>query len=181
MDLSPEKLIPPYWINMGATAISTLDGADLMLHAPPGSLLENVLHALKWSTLCWAVTTWWIPSIVILNVWRYSYKRFPIAYDVQHWSMVFPPRDVCSMFISVRECFEADSPYTNLTIFRISPSGSMDYNVHGDGERIYSKIVLTIRIANTGKTLNAPFCFNYERIVGAQYLLCELSIIAFVE
>jgi len=46
----------------------------------------------------------------------------------------------------------------------------MDYNVHGDGERIYSKIVLIIRIVNTGKTLNAQFCFKFERIVGAQYL-----------
>jgi len=91
LDLPPEELIPPYWINMGAAAISTLAGADLMLHAQPGSLLENVLPALRWSTLlCWAVTTWWIPLIVILNVWRYSYKRFPIAYNVQHWSMVFP-------------------------------------------------------------------------------------------
>ena len=91
LDLPPEKLIPPYWINMGAAAISTLAGADLILHAGPGSMLENVLPALRWSTLlCWAVTTWWIPLIVILNVWRYIYKRFPIAYDVQHWSMVFP-------------------------------------------------------------------------------------------
>lgn len=91
LDLPPEKLIPPYWINMGAAAISTLAGADLLLHTRPGSLLENVLPSLRWSTLlCWAVTTWWIPLIVILNVWRYSYKRFPIAYDVQHWSMVFP-------------------------------------------------------------------------------------------
>lgn len=89
--LPPEKFIPPYWINMGAAAIGTLAGADLMLHAGPGSLLENVLPALRWSTLlCWAVTTWWIPLVVILNVWRYGYKRFPIAYDVQHWSMVFP-------------------------------------------------------------------------------------------
>lgn len=91
LNLPPEKLIPPYWINMGAAAISTLAGADLILHAGPEGLLENVLPALKWSTLmCWAVTTWWIPLIVILNVWRYGYRRFPIAYDVQYWSMVFP-------------------------------------------------------------------------------------------
>ncbi len=91
LDLPPEKLIPPYWINMGAAAISTLAGADLMLHAEPGSLLENILPALKWSTLlCWAVTTWWIPLIIILNVWRYAFKHVPLVYDVQHWSMVFP-------------------------------------------------------------------------------------------
>ncbi len=40
--------------------------------------------------MLWAVTTWWIPLIAILNVWRYAYKRLPVRYDVQHWSMVFP-------------------------------------------------------------------------------------------
>jgi len=44
-----------------------------------------------WTTVVlWTVTTWWIPLMVMLNVWRYGYKRFPLTYDVGHWSMVFP-------------------------------------------------------------------------------------------
>jgi tellurite resistance protein TehA-like permease len=89
--LPPEKLTPPYWINMGASAISTLAGAELILQAGHGSMVPEILPALKWTTLLlWAMTTWWIPLMAILNVWRYGYKRFPIAYDVEHWSMVFP-------------------------------------------------------------------------------------------
>lgn len=89
--LPPEKLAPPYWINMGASAISTLAGAELILHARSWGFLQEVLPALKWtSLLLWALTTWWIPLIAILNAWRYGHKRFPFTYDVQHWSMVFP-------------------------------------------------------------------------------------------
>jgi tellurite resistance protein TehA-like permease len=91
LSLPAEKLTPPYWINMGAAAISTLAGAELILHAHSWGFLQEILPALKWTTLVlWAVTTWWIPLMVVLNVWRYGYKRFPIAYDVEHWSMVFP-------------------------------------------------------------------------------------------
>ncbi len=91
LSMPAEMLSPPYWINMGAGAISTLAGAELLLHAGYGKFVQEILPALEWSTLMmWAVTTWWIPLIVLLNVWRYAYKRFPVRYDVQHWSMVFP-------------------------------------------------------------------------------------------
>ncbi len=91
LSLPPDSLSPPYWINMGAAAISTLAGAELIRHAGSWSLLRTILPAITWTTLMlWSITTWWIPLIVILNVWRYGFRRYPITYDVQHWSMVFP-------------------------------------------------------------------------------------------
>ncbi len=91
LSLPPESLSPPYWINMGAAAISALAGAELIRHAGSWSLLRTILPAITWTTLMlWSITTWWIPLIVILNVWRYGFRRFPITYDVQYWSMVFP-------------------------------------------------------------------------------------------
>ncbi len=91
LPLSPEKLTPPYWITMGASAISTLAGAELILHAGPEGIVTDVLPALKGMTLLfWSVSTWWLPLFAILNIWRYLFKRFPVRYDVQHWSMVFP-------------------------------------------------------------------------------------------
>ena len=91
LDLPPEKLTPRYWINMGAAAISTLAGAELILHADDWNFLREVLPALKWITLMfWALTTGWIPLVFLLNTWRYGYKHFPLTYDVQYWSMVFP-------------------------------------------------------------------------------------------
>ncbi|HUK99867.1 MAG TPA: tellurite resistance/C4-dicarboxylate transporter family protein, partial [Nitrospirota bacterium] len=91
LSLPAEKLIPPYWINMGAAAISTLAGAELILHARSWDFLQEVLPTLMWTTLVlWATATWWIPLMVMLNIWRYIYKRFPLIYEVEHWSMVFP-------------------------------------------------------------------------------------------
>ena len=91
LDLSPDRLTSPYWINMGAAAISTLSGAQLILSANSLDFLQTILPAITLMTiLLWSVTTWWIPLIVILNIWRYGFKHFPIMYNVQHWSMVFP-------------------------------------------------------------------------------------------
>ena len=39
--LSPSDLAPPYWINMGAVAISTLAGATLIVAAPQSPLLRT--------------------------------------------------------------------------------------------------------------------------------------------
>ena len=54
--LPPGRLTPPYWINMGAGAIST----------------------------------WWLPILVRLRIWRHEFRRYPMSYDVQLWSMVVP-------------------------------------------------------------------------------------------
>ena len=84
-------LTPPYWINMGAVAITTLAGARLIIAAPAWPLLNEVVPFLKGFTLFfWAAGTWWIPLLFILGFWRHVYKRFPLKYDPQYWGMVFP-------------------------------------------------------------------------------------------
>ncbi len=89
--LHSKNLTPPYWINMGAVAITTLAGATLILHARQWSLLQDLLPFLKGFTLFfWATATWWIPLLLILGAWRHLYQRFPLRYDPQYWGMVFP-------------------------------------------------------------------------------------------
>jgi tellurite resistance protein TehA-like permease len=89
--LEPKQLTPPYWINMGAVAITTLAGATLMLNAAQWAFLQDLLPFLKGFTLFfWATATWWIPLLLILGAWRHLYKRFPLSYDPQYWGMVFP-------------------------------------------------------------------------------------------
>jgi tellurite resistance protein TehA-like permease len=91
MPLTSATLTPPYWINMGAVAITTLAGATLILNASNMGLLEELLPFLKGFTLFfWASATWWIPLLFILGAWRHFYKRFPLVYDPQYWGMVFP-------------------------------------------------------------------------------------------
>ena len=89
--MSPSDLAPPYWINMGAVAISTLAGSLLALSAPQSQLVRDLLPFIKGLTLMfWATATWWIPMLVILGVWRHVYRRFPLRYDPLYWGAVFP-------------------------------------------------------------------------------------------
>ena len=89
--MSPSDLAPPYWINMGAAAISTLAGTALIAAAPYSPVLEQVLPFLRGFTFFWwATATWWIPMLVILGVWRHVYRRFPLRYDPLYWGAVFP-------------------------------------------------------------------------------------------
>ncbi|HEX7071525.1 MAG TPA: tellurite resistance/C4-dicarboxylate transporter family protein [Rhodothermales bacterium] len=89
--ITSEQLTPPYWINMGAVAITTLAGSLLILHAPHWRPLADILPFLKGFTLFfWASGTWWIPLLFILGIWRHVYKRYPLTYDPQFWGMVFP-------------------------------------------------------------------------------------------
>lgn len=91
VSLTTATLTPPYWINMGAVAITTLAGATLIMAAPEWSFLGEILPFLKGFTLFfWAAGTWWIPLLFILGFWRHVYKRFPLTYDPQYWGMVFP-------------------------------------------------------------------------------------------
>ncbi|MDE2615015.1 MAG: tellurite resistance/C4-dicarboxylate transporter family protein [Burkholderiales bacterium] len=88
---SPADLSPPYWINMGAMAISTLAGSQLILNAPHAPFIASTLPFVKGFTIFyWASGTWWIPMLLILAVWRHGVRRFPLRYDPLYWGAVFP-------------------------------------------------------------------------------------------
>ena len=89
--LLPSELAPPYWINMGAVAISTLAGALLVLAAPVSPLLTSLLPFLKgFALLFWSTATWWIPMLLVLGIWRHLFEGFPLKYDPLYWGAVFP-------------------------------------------------------------------------------------------
>lgn len=91
LELPMEQLTPPYWISMGAVAITTLAGSTLLLLAESWSFLVLLRPFLTGFTLFfWAFATWWIPLLLILGVWRHIVRRFPLEYDPQYWGMVFP-------------------------------------------------------------------------------------------
>jgi len=88
---SPADLSPPYWINMGAMAISTLAGSQLILNAPHAPFIASTLPFVKGFTVFyWASGTWWIPMLLILALWRHGVRRFPLRYDPLYWGLVFP-------------------------------------------------------------------------------------------
>lgn len=89
--LPADALTPPYWINMGALAITTLAGARLLLVAPGWPMLDELRVLLRGATLFfWAAALWWIPLLVMVGVWRYGIRRVRLRHDPQYWSLVFP-------------------------------------------------------------------------------------------
>jgi tellurite resistance protein TehA-like permease len=89
--LSAGDLAPPYWINMGAMAISALAGSLLIQNAAGAPFIASLLPFLKGFTIFyWVTGSWWIPMLLVLGVWRHIYERFPLKYDPLYWGMVFP-------------------------------------------------------------------------------------------
>ncbi|NHE56506.1 tellurite resistance/C4-dicarboxylate transporter family protein [Cyclobacterium plantarum] len=95
-ELKADELGAPYWINMGATAITTLAGSLLILKSNEMPLLKEILPFTKAFTLFyWAGGTWWIPLLLILGAWRHLKMRVPVpssssGYHPSYWGMVFP-------------------------------------------------------------------------------------------
>lgn len=89
--MSAEDLTPPYWINMGAVAISTLAGATLLRESALSPTVTEVVPFVKGLTLFfWAIGSWWIPILFVLGIWRYVICGVPFTYDPLYWGGVFP-------------------------------------------------------------------------------------------
>jgi tellurite resistance protein TehA-like permease len=89
--LTPEALTPPYWVSMGAAAITTFAGSLLARHAELWPLLELLLPFVAGlAILFWAVATWWIPLLLLLGSWRHLRHRIRLRYNTRYWAIVFP-------------------------------------------------------------------------------------------
>lgn len=89
--VSLTALQPPYWINMGATAITVLASSRLLaIHTQVPMLLTLRPFLAGVTLMMWAWGTWWIPLLVILGLWKYGHGHEPIAYHPSQWSIVFP-------------------------------------------------------------------------------------------
>ncbi|QQD84757.1 tellurite resistance/C4-dicarboxylate transporter family protein [Jeotgalicoccus sp. ATCC 8456] len=83
------SLTPPYWISMGALAITTLAGAVFILNGL-GLILEFESFIKATTLFFWAFGTWWIPLLVVLGVWRHVINKVPLNYSPDLWGMPFP-------------------------------------------------------------------------------------------
>jgi len=90
LSLTPQTLAPPYWINMGAVAITTIAGANIILKGSQPFIVELLPFIKGFTLFFWATGTWWIPLLLIFGVWRHLYKRFPLTYHLLYWGLVFP-------------------------------------------------------------------------------------------
>jgi tellurite resistance protein TehA-like permease len=89
--VAPEDLTPPYWINMGAMAISALVGATLIEPTALSRDIADIVPFVRGFTLFyWAIATLWIPMLLVLGIWRHLIGGVPLAYDPLQWGSVFP-------------------------------------------------------------------------------------------
>jgi len=89
--MTPETLGPPYWILMGATAISVLAGARILdLPAALPAVRATAGFVEGFSFALWAFGTWWIPLLIVLGFWRHVRHHWPLSYEPTLWSVVFP-------------------------------------------------------------------------------------------
>lgn len=88
--MAPEDLTPPYWVAMGATAITVLAGARIveMANAPMVSATRGLVAGM--SVVFWAFGSWLIPPLIAAGVWRHVIRRVPLRYEAGLWSVVFP-------------------------------------------------------------------------------------------
>ncbi|WP_207892233.1 tellurite resistance/C4-dicarboxylate transporter family protein [Streptacidiphilus pinicola] len=86
----PEDLTPPYWVAMGATAITVVAGARIieMADAPMIAATRGLIAGS--SVLFWAFGSWLIPPLIAAGIWRHLVHRVPLRYDPTLWSIVFP-------------------------------------------------------------------------------------------
>ncbi|MGC8495183.1 MAG: tellurite resistance/C4-dicarboxylate transporter family protein [Syntrophobacteraceae bacterium] len=90
-ELNPKELSHPYWINMGAVAITTLAGTGLAWNSSVSPFLTS-LHPfiIGFTLFSWAAASWWIPLLFLLGTWRFVIQRDPFVYEPAYWGMVFP-------------------------------------------------------------------------------------------
>ena len=94
--LSSNELGAPYWISMGAAAITTLAGSMLILNSKQWIFLADITIFIKSFTLLfWFSGSWWIPLLIILGIWRHLIVKVPFpttakGYNPSYWGMVFP-------------------------------------------------------------------------------------------
>jgi tellurite resistance protein TehA-like permease len=88
--LEPADLTPPYWVAMGATAITVLAGARIvqMADAPMVAATRGLVAGS--SVVFWAFGSWLIPALVAAGWWRHVAHRIPLRYEAAWWSIVFP-------------------------------------------------------------------------------------------
>ncbi|PRY14326.1 tellurite resistance protein TehA-like permease [Pontibacter ummariensis] len=87
---TPREITPPYWVNEGAVGITALAGAFFMQHISSTTGFTGFLPFIKGiSLLAWATATWWIPVIVLLEIWKYLIKKTTLKYTPKYWALVF--------------------------------------------------------------------------------------------
>lgn len=81
---------PPYWVSMGALAITVVAAARIaeMASSPMVDATRGLVVGL--AVLFWCFATWMIPALFGIGIWRHMIAKVPLVYEPGLWSIVFP-------------------------------------------------------------------------------------------
>ncbi|MDN5834168.1 MAG: tellurite resistance/C4-dicarboxylate transporter family protein [Brevibacterium sp.] len=88
--IGPEDLDAPYWVMMGALAISVVAGSKILEGGASPIFAATTVIIAGASAIMWSISTWLIPALVLAGLWRHFRHRIPLGYSAKLWSMVFP-------------------------------------------------------------------------------------------
>ena len=89
--IEPKDWTGPYWICMGAAAITTLAGATLVTKFTSSTNWQDLIIFTKGITLMtWAIGSWWIPILLFMDVWSFSRSDSDISPKPPIWLKAFP-------------------------------------------------------------------------------------------
>jgi tellurite resistance protein TehA-like permease len=90
LEVQPADLTPPYWVTMGATAITVFAAARLAATPDAPTLAATRPVVVGIGVVLWAFGTWLIPMLIVFGFWRHIMRRVPLTYQPPMWSIVFP-------------------------------------------------------------------------------------------
>ncbi len=153
--VSEHDLMPAYWINMGAVAISTLAGALLANAAGSSAVLLPLRpFILGLSVMFWATATWWIPMLLLLGLWRHRIRRVRFSYDPLYWGLVFPLGMYSVATYRLGEALQAHVLVWIARVFVIAAAGAWLVTFLGLGGRLVYTFVLWLRRPRPVPTLS---------------------------
>jgi len=89
--MTAAALSPPYWILMGATAITVLAGSDILTLPATLPAVSAIAGFVEGTCIVfWSFGTWLIPLLIILGLWRHVLRQWPLRYEAALWTVVFP-------------------------------------------------------------------------------------------
>lgn len=147
---SPQDLMPPYWINMGAVAISTLAGALLAAAIETSEPLRALRPFVLGITLTfWATATWWIPMLLVLGIWRHQLNGVRIVYDPLYWGLVFPLGMYSLATLRLSEALALPALASLARVFVAAAAAAWLLTFLGLGGRLVYVLLLALRGAGT--------------------------------
>ncbi len=84
-------LLAPYWMNMGAAAITAITSTVLYKYIQgTGGPFVDFLPFLKGiSLLFWSFGLWWMPFLIVLAIRKLIYGEEALTFTVGYWEIVF--------------------------------------------------------------------------------------------